>query len=76
MFTILVRTSDESTDKIESSVVWHSWSNHEILLLLVKRIQTFFNHSFDINSVKNLEQYRLSFYIDPVFEQKFSDVGG
>ncbi len=71
----LVRTSDESTDKIESSVVWHSWSNHEILLLLVKRIQTFFNHSFDINSVKNLEQYRLSFYIDPVFEQKFSDVG-
>jgi hypothetical protein len=24
----LVRTSDESTDKIEANVVWLSWSNH------------------------------------------------
>lgn len=71
----LVRTSDESTDKIESSVVWHSWSNHEILLLLVKRIQSFINESFDIESVKNLEQHRLAFYISPVFEERFSDVG-
>ena len=29
----LVRTSDESTDKIEGSVVWCSWSNHEIFVL-------------------------------------------
>lgn len=27
----LVRTSDESTDKIEGSVIWYSWTNHEIL---------------------------------------------
>ena len=26
----LVRTSDESTDKIEGSVIWFSWTNHEI----------------------------------------------
>jgi len=25
----LVRTSDESTDKIENAVVWQSWTNHE-----------------------------------------------
>jgi hypothetical protein len=25
----LVRTSDESTDKIEGSVIWYSWTNHE-----------------------------------------------
>ena len=30
----LVRTSDESTDKIEGSVIWQSWTNHEILVLL------------------------------------------
>src|ERR1044072_7745568 len=34
----LVRTSDESTDKIEGDVVWHSWANHEILAMLIKRI--------------------------------------
>src|SRR5690606_15703931 len=33
----LARTSDESTDKTESSVIWYSWTNHEILVLLVKR---------------------------------------
>ena len=27
----LVRTSDESTDKIERNVIWLSWTNHEIL---------------------------------------------
>lgn len=26
----LVRTSDESTDKIEGAVVWYKWTNHEL----------------------------------------------
>ena len=71
----LVRTSDESTDKIESSVVWHSWNNHEILLLLIKRIQTFLKEDFNIDALKKLEQYRLAFYLNPVFEERFSDKG-
>jgi hypothetical protein len=37
----LVRTSDESTDKIEANVVWLSWSNHEVLCIMAKRIETF-----------------------------------
>jgi hypothetical protein len=37
----LVRTSDESTDKIEGSVIWHTWTNHEIFVLLIKRIESF-----------------------------------
>jgi len=43
----LIRTSDESTDKIEGAVVWYSWTNHEILIMLIKRILTFFNKPFD-----------------------------
>jgi len=31
----LVRTSDESTDKIEGSVVWYNWTNHEIFVMLL-----------------------------------------
>ena len=38
----LVRTSDESTDKIERNVIWLSWSNHEILLVMARRIETYF----------------------------------
>ena len=38
----LVRTSDELTDKIERSVIWLSWTNHEILCIMAKRIETFF----------------------------------
>jgi hypothetical protein len=43
----LVRTSDESTDKIEGSVIWHSWTNHEIFVLLIKRIESFFGRTVD-----------------------------
>src|SRR5690606_2105180 len=38
----LVRTSDESTDKLQSSVIWYRWSYRQILALLVKRVSTFF----------------------------------
>ncbi len=71
----LVRTSDESTDKIEGSVIWHSWKNHEILLLLVKRILSYQDENFDFNSLKNLRQSELAFYLNAVFEDKFTDVG-
>lgn len=71
----LVRTSDESTDKIESSVIWHNWTNHEILLLLIKRIETFFNRTFDIEKLKNVKQSQLSHYLNPIFEEKFNAYG-
>jgi hypothetical protein len=71
----LVRTSDESTDKIEGSVVWHNWTNHEILLLLIKRIESYFGRECDIDKLKNLRQTQLAFYLDSVFEKRFTDVG-
>jgi len=71
----LVRTSDESTDKIESSVVWHSWTNHEILLLLIKRIENFFGRDFDVEKLKNQPQHALSGFLDSIFEQRFTDLG-
>jgi hypothetical protein len=71
----LVRTSDESTDKIEGSVIWYSWTNHEILLLLIKRIETFFGNSFKIESYKNLRQAQLAVYLDPIFEKRFAGAG-
>jgi hypothetical protein len=68
----LVRTSDESTDKIEGSVVWHSWSNHEILALLVKRVEQFYGRSISTDDLVKLSQPALAGYLkqimNPVFE--------
>src|SRR5258708_26923154 len=52
----LVRTSDESTDKIENNVIWLSWSNHEILCIIAKRIETFFGIDRDQEAILKLNQ--------------------
>ena len=71
----LVRTSDESTDKIGDAVIWHSWTNHEILLLLIKRIETFFGRKFDVEAHRHTHQSHLSHYLDSVFEKRFTGSG-
>ncbi len=71
----LVRTSDESTDKIEGSVVWHTWTNHEIFALLVKRIETFFGRNVDENTLLQLSQSKLAEYLKPITETKFIGKG-
>ena len=71
----LVRTSDESTDKIGDSVIWHSWTNHEILLLLIKGIESFFGRTFDVEANYRTKQKNLAHFLYPVFERNFSDRG-
>jgi hypothetical protein len=71
----LVRTSDESTDKIEGSVVWFSWDNHEILVLLIKRIETFFGRKVDEEFLLSQQQSKLSNYLHSVMEARFSGSG-
>lgn len=71
----LVRTSDESTDKIEGSVVWYSWTNHEILVMLVKRIQTFFGEKTSDSILINTRQHHLAPYLDDIMEKRFQGYG-
>lgn len=71
----LVRTSDESTDKIEGSVVWYSWTNHEILILLIKRVLTYFDKEFNESNLLNTAQQHLGFYLDDVMEPRFQGHG-
>ncbi|MCK9744347.1 ATP-binding protein [Pseudomonas syringae] len=70
----LYRTSDESTDKTEGSVVWFSWTQHEILALLVKRIETFFGRP-TIEKLESLPQKDLARFLSPVMEERFSGAG-
>lgn len=67
----LVRTADESTDKVEGSVVWCSWTHQEILVLLIKRIQSYFNNAIDENVLMNSQQKHISSFLDSVIEHKF-----
>jgi hypothetical protein len=71
----LVRTADESTDKIEGSVVWHTWTNHEIFALLVKRIETFYGREPDLHDLLEKKQPELARYLEPVFEDRFLGAG-
>lgn len=71
----LVRTSDESTDKIEGSVVWYRWTNHEILVLLIKRILTYFGEKVDEENLMKTPQMHLAHNLNKVFEPKFYGKG-
>lgn len=71
----LVRTSDESTDKIEGSVVWYKWTNHEILVLLIKRILTYFGEEADEDILIKTKQKYLAYHLEKVFEPRFNGKG-
>lgn len=71
----LFRTSDESTDKVGGSVVWLTWTNHEILALLVKRIETFFGRHVDENVLFDMQQSKLANYLDPIMDPVFRGAG-
>jgi hypothetical protein len=71
----LVRTSDESTDKVEGSVVWHSWTNHEILAMMVKRLETFFGRTANESDLMEMRQEKLASYLSPVFDPTFYGQG-
>ena len=71
----LVRTSDESTDKIEGSVIWHTWTNHEIFVLLIKRIESFFGQKIDEPKLLTTPQGQLAHYLHTVMEPRYSGQG-
>ncbi len=71
----LVRTSDESTDKIEGSVIWYGWNNHEILTMLVKRVQHYFGQQVTTDELAKLSQSQLASFLNPVMEDIFRGRG-
>ena len=71
----LFRTSDESTDKVGGSVVWLTWTNHEILALLVKRIETYFGRPADEYDLFRMQQAELARYLDVIMDPVFQGAG-
>lgn len=56
----LVRTSDESTDKIERNVIWLRWSNDEILRVAAKRVSSYFNTGHTDGQIQGLSQKQIT----------------
>ena len=71
----LVRTSDESTDKIEQNLIWLTWTNHEILSIMAKRVETFFGRMAEEQALLKLKQSELANYLSPVLERRFQGSG-
>lgn len=71
----LVRTSDESTDKIEANLIWLIWSNHEILTAMAKRVATFFNEAVDEEKLLKMRQKDIAITLNRVITPKFEGRG-
>ncbi len=72
----VVRTSDESTDKIDGNVIWLRWANDVILRVIAKRIVTFFRLEFSQAQIDSLEQSQISSLIlSQVIEPRFAGKG-
>lgn len=71
----LVRTSDELTDKIDGSVIWYTWTNHEIFKILVKRVALFFGRKLEDRQLAGMHQFQMAKILDDVMESRFAGKG-
>lgn len=71
----LVRTADESTDKIDGNVLWLNWTEHELLVLLAKRVQSFYGKKLSETQLKKMPQFKIAENLDPIMERRFDGYG-
>ncbi|MEL7300455.1 MAG: hypothetical protein AAFM92_08750 [Pseudomonadota bacterium] len=67
----LVRQHDESGDKFEPYRVPIQWNNHEVLVLMAKRVATFMGEHVSEQELEHQSQKKISRYLAPVVEQVF-----
>ncbi len=68
----LLRESDESTDKFEQYVVNCNWKNHDILILLVKRVLTYFGDNVKDMDLEKKNQYELNDELSKIMDTRFT----
>ena len=71
----LVRTADESTDKIEGNVIWLTWSEHELLVFLAKRVQSYLGNNVSEKMLLKKPQFEIVKYLHPIMESHFIGTG-
>ncbi|WP_079213410.1 P-loop ATPase, Sll1717 family [Brucella pituitosa] len=72
----LVRTSDESTDKVDGNIIWLRWANNDILKVIARRVSTFFKLNYSQDQIENLTQGQITTNIlKNVIEIRFAGRG-
>lgn len=71
----LVRTADESTDKIDGNVLWLSWTEHQLLVLLAKRVQSFLGKNLSEEYLLKKQQFQIAEYLYSIMESNFMGDG-
>jgi hypothetical protein len=81
-FRIALRTDlyavlrgDPSSDKYETQVIPLTWSNHDVFLLLLKRLAIYQGEKFDESKFASLTQAKLASRLDPILERTFHGSG-
>lgn len=72
----LVRTSDESMDKILRNIIWLTWNNHDILCLTSYRISKVLGLGFEYEEIHKWHQADISKNIlGHIIDEKFQGEG-
>ena len=71
----LVRENDESGDKIEPYVIPVSWINHDILVIVAKRVANYFEVDIETEELEKQSQTEISRHLYPIITERFSGRG-
>ena len=71
----LVRENDESGDKIEPYVIPISWTNHDILVIVAKRVANYFDVTIETEELEKQSQTEISGHLYPIITERFSGSG-
>ncbi|WP_417473337.1 P-loop ATPase, Sll1717 family [Leisingera sp.] len=71
----LVREHDESGDKFEPYKVPITWDNHDILVMVAKRVANFFGERVNEAELTRKSQKEISSFLYPVIEESFRASG-
>lgn len=71
-----IRANDPSSDKWQTAVVHHTWSNHETFVLLVKRVLTYFGQAdYDFDALLDRPQKQSAHLLDSIVMPRFQGRG-
>lgn len=71
----LVQVADESMDKIGTNVISLGWTQHELLAMLIKRVQLYFGNNVSEEEMLSMSQNKMTEYLVEIMELKFKGDG-
>lgn len=71
----LLRAADSNLDKVNSNLINIKWTQNELLIVLTRRIQAYFDNHIDESTLKAKSQSDLDKYLEDIMELHFQGKG-